>query len=333
MALLYNKGCKKSNNNLSNCDMHLCPIYGGIYQTIHCSPAFIPADVRYLPSDLSKNEFLLENFNSEGDNYKVTVLSENESENIVFLLEYISDNLLYFRRVYLCRLKTLEQKVTLCALVNDDLLENTITFNSFDVIDRKNERSLVKLKSLKNPKHETLMLDYKDIYFSKDACYVTELGLGSLYDYVCRYSICEKHHKDHMTCKDAKFNGKVIHLGNHSIINQDKEQVIYLPDSCLKHKLKFECTPYFCEYSNMNELKQCKGLEISAVKNVIPKHEGRDITGTNSKYMIHKSNKDMSILAASFIPFLILVIFIACYIYRAYRRNRKRGLKKRDKEP
>ncbi|CRG94061.1 fam-e protein, partial [Plasmodium gallinaceum] len=220
-----------------------------------------------------------------------------------------------------------------CEIVDTVYLGKTLSFNSIDIIDKKGrENYRIRLKNLKNPKHTSRILNYDDIYFSRDACHYAKEG--DFHETVCRYSICTKDQNDHTSCVDAKFNGKLFHLKKHSIHHEGKEKCIYLPNICLNKGFKIDCTPYLCEYERPFELTPCKKLGISIVNNVIPHSESSEVKHTRTKNLVHENNLNMSSLVAmSFIPFLILFFFIGCYMYKIIKENRSRKIKMRSKEP
>ncbi|CRG94521.1 fam-e protein [Plasmodium gallinaceum] len=337
MALLYNEGCPNSEEDFTKCNMLACIIRGGKFRTHHCDPAFKSVNVKYPSRNISnnpaKNIFTFEHSTPPNSfQSKVTLLSNNDGE-IVFLYEKYMQEFSYSSEVFLCRFRDKDQKLIFCEIVDKIYLGKTLSFNSIDIIDKKGrENYRIRLKNLKNPRHISRILKYDDIYFSRDACHYVEEGYS--HENICRYSICRKDQNDHTSCVDAKFNGKLFHLQKHSQRHEGKEKFIYLPKNCLNDGLKIDCTPYLCEYERPHELTPCKKLDISIVKNIIPHSESSEVKLTRTKNLVHENNLNMySLVAMSFIPFLIIFFFIGCYMYKTIKKNKSRKIKMSSKEP
>ncbi|CRG96036.1 fam-e protein [Plasmodium gallinaceum] len=337
MALLYNEGCPNSEEDFTKCNVIACMIRGGRFKTHHCDLAFVAINVKYpssdIPNNLAKNIFTYDHYiPRDGKQSIVTFLSNDENE-IVFLYEIYPYNDRHLFEPFLCRLRDKNQKLIFCEKINRDYVGRTLSFNSIDIIDKKGrENYRIRLKNLMNTRHVSRILDYNDIFFSRDAChYIKE---ANVHENICRYSICTKDKNDYTSCVDAKFTGKLFHIQKHSKPYEGKEKFIYLPNICLNQGLKINCTPYLCEYERPLELTPCKKLDISIVKNIIPYSERSIVKQTRTTNLDYDNNLNMSSLVAmTFIPFLIIFFFIGCYIYKTIMKNKSKKIKMRSKEP
>ncbi|CRG97994.1 fam-e protein [Plasmodium gallinaceum] len=336
MALLYNEGCKNSDDDFTKCDVFLCFIKKTKFRTLYCDPTF-KSVIKYISdnisNDLSKNIFTHEI--TEPLYYrdsKITILSNDNKNGIVFLFEAYPHTNSLISNTYLCRIRKINQKLTLCEYIQENYFEKRLSFRSFDVINREDDNNhRFGLKDITNPRHTINKLKYDDIFFSKDSCHFTTEGFDKIH--VCRYSICKKNDRGHIFCKDAKFNGNLINIKEH-INYEENQKYIYLPNNCIEENGNFHCTPYLCKYEKMNELYPCDKLEISAVKGINPYIESSEMRSTNSRIIPHENDvRPSTIFAISFFPFLIMLVFIWCYIYKKLRRNRRKDRVDRSKEP
>ncbi|CRG96039.1 fam-e protein [Plasmodium gallinaceum] len=334
MALLYNEGCENSEKDITECNVTACVLHGSKFKSVKCDPAFkevIKYSQKNSGDDIKKNIFVFEDTPPPYKNdAKITFLSQDSNNDIVFLYEVNSKEGYSSSLVFLCRFRHLKPGLSLCQEVNKDHVGRPLSFNTIDVLDRENENYFQnRLKYLKNERHATRKARYEEIFFSKDSChYVTEENSS---EQVCRFSICKKYSNGGAYCKDAKFNGRLCQL---EPSNGPKEptKFIYLPNSCLNENSD-HCTPYLCQYERPNELYPCSKLEISSVKGLMPHSQRQALEYRQNRYMSNEDNYSSSLIAMSFFPFLILFFFVGCYLYKVLRRNRKKKRYASYKEP
>ncbi|CRG84924.1 fam-e protein [Plasmodium relictum] len=343
MALLYNTGCSNSEEDFTNCKVNTCLIRRGKFHTLHCVPTFEDVDVEYPSDDISKsilkNIFKYESsYLSKVEKSKITILSNNKDDGILFLYDfYLRIN--HFGDLYtnnhagtfLCRIKKVNQKITLCEVVSSNNIGKTLSFHSFDISNKKSEKSKIGLNSIQNPKHFDLRHKYKDVHISRDKCHYVTIGSSS--EQICRYSICTKDDNNHLSCIDAKFNGKLIHLQDHPPYSKEDTDYVYLPNSCVKDNFIDNCTPYFCKIKSSDDLYQCEGMEMSAIKKIKPHSEElmrleKHVATPHKEYSLSSTY-----LAASFLPFLVLFFFVGCYLYTIFKRNRRKKIISKSKGP
>ncbi|CRG84957.1 fam-e protein [Plasmodium relictum] len=344
MALLYNAGCNDSEEDFTNCKVNTCLIQGSKFHTLHCVPSFKEVDVVYPSGDISngilKNIFKYESsYLSKVQKSKITILSNNKDDGILFLYDFYLPikhhagalPTTYHFQTLLCRIKTVNQKITLCGTLDPYYIGRTLSFHSFDISNKKSEKIKIGLNSIQNPKHFDLRHKYKDFYISRDKCHYVTMGSSS--EQICRYSICTRDDNNHLSCIDAKFNGKLIHLQDHSPYSKEDTDYVYLPNSCVKDNFIDNCTPYFCKIKSSDDLYQCEGIEMSVIKKIKPHSEEL----MRSEKQVATPYKEYSLsstyLAASFLPFLVLFFFVGCYLYTIFKRNRRRKIISKSKGP
>ncbi|CRG85129.1 fam-e protein [Plasmodium relictum] len=349
MALLYNAGCSESEEDFTKCKVNTCLIRGGKFHTLHCVPAFEKVDVVDSSDDNSKD--ILKNIFKYKPSYtskvkksevksKVTILSKSKDDGILFLYDFYLPikhysgalSTTYHSKTFLCRIKTVNQKITLCEVVDPYHIGRTLSFHSFDISNKKREKSKIGLNNIQNPRHFDLRYKYKDTHISRDKCHYVTIENTS--EQICRYSICTKDDNDHFSCADAKFNGKLFHLQDHSPLSEEHTKYIYIPKSCINDNFLNECTPYFCEIKSSDDMYQCEGLEMSAVKKIKSHSEGELMRLEKSVATPYKEySLPSTYIAASFLPFLVLFFFVGCYLYAIFRRNRRKKTITKSKEP
>ncbi|CRG97160.1 fam-e protein [Plasmodium gallinaceum] len=334
MALLYNEGCENPEKDITKCNVTACVLHGSKFKSVECDPAFktvVKYSQKNSGDDIKKNIFVFEDTPPPYKNdAKITFLSQDSNNDIVFLYEVNPKSGYASSLVYLCRFRNLKPGLSLCQEVEKTHIGRPLSFNTIDILDRDNENNFqIGLKYLKNKRHATHKAKYEDIFFSKDSChYVTE---GNSSEQVCRYSICKKNSNGNIFCKDAKFNGKLCQLEPYNGLTAPTK-FVYLPNSCIKESPNY-CTPYLCQYEKPNELYPCSKLEISTIKDVVPHSQSLALASKQDRYISNEDNTSSSLIAMSFFPFLILFFFVGCYLYKVLRRNRKKKRYASYKEP
>ncbi|CRG97156.1 fam-e protein [Plasmodium gallinaceum] len=334
MALLYNEGCENPEKDITECNVTACVLHGSKFISVECHPAFKKA-VKYFQKNsgdnVDENIFVLENTPSPyREENKITILSQDNNKEIVLLYEVNPTNGYSSSLVFLCRFRNLKPGLSLCQRVDKAYIGRPLSYRTIDVVDRDNKsRYEIGLKHINKIRHSTRKTRYDDIFFSKGAChFVTDGGTS---EKVCTYSVCKKHPNGGAFCKDAKFNGRLCQLES-SNGSKEPTKFIYLPNSCLNENSNY-CTPYLCQYVKPNELYPCNKLEISLVKELMPHSKRLALEYRQNKYMYNGGYNSSSLIAMSFFPFLILFFFIGCYLYKIFKRNRKKKRYYSYKEP
>ncbi|CRG95448.1 fam-e protein [Plasmodium gallinaceum] len=323
MALLYNKGCDDFEGNSAKCHMTICPIDKSKYETSYCQVQLNPIKV-YRPlynvsNDISQNMFKYIRYGPY-EFSRIIILSNNNQDGIVFLYElnpYKDD---FPFKTYLCRLKNINQRITLCESIDINYLGKNLSFNSYDVINGKNNLSSLKL--LKNPRHKIIKAKYKNLFYKQHFCHVVKTKFVT--HLRCVNYLCEKYNEEYTLCTNANYSGKLVFLDYYSYQRNIKD-LIYLPDSCLKKDSNFACTPYFCQKKVINQFTSCEYQEISAIKNIAISPKSLDVISTNPQNVYHENNMSApELFAIAFVPFLILFVFFWCYIYKLMKKRRRK---------
>ncbi|CRG94512.1 fam-e protein [Plasmodium gallinaceum] len=327
MSLLYNEGCEDS-GDFTKCLMSLCSINPNKLQSSYCirAPEFVITQRPFnnVLINISKNIFTYEHYGPDYES-SITILSNEDKDGILILYEY---NPLYFKypkETYLCRLRNKNQKISLCESINVNYIGKSISFNSYDIINRDDKKNnLISMKHLENPKHRIIKLKYNEIILKKDSCHHAKTKYNP--HHTCRYIICEKDDHGNTMCANSNYNGKLIHLLDYyTFANLKEERIVYLPNKCLKSDSNLLCTPYMCIKNNLNESYSCEYEEISIVKNIFPSPETFKAISTNHQAIYHESNlRSSSVYAMTLMPFLIIFIFFFCYIYKIFRKKRRK---------
>ncbi|CRG96038.1 fam-e protein [Plasmodium gallinaceum] len=335
MAFLNNEGCEDSQGDLTKCYMNICEINQKKFETSYCKIDIPVVDIKKTLNnnfnDLSRNLFLHE-YNPPNFKNRIIILSNNEKDGILLLYEYNPQYNKYPEKTYLCRLRNIKQKLTLCESINIEYLGRSLTFDSYDIINIENKNN--NMISLKNPNHKIIKSKYDDLIFKEHFCH----HMKTKYISYCnkRYTICKKINDDKLECSDANYSGHLIKLDyNKNPILIRKH--IYLPRSCLKENLNPVCTPYICINSDFDEFFQCEYEEISVIKNIRPIKHIIPIKNIrpNSKNLpvISLKHKDISdknsfdntaLFAMSFMSFLVIFTFFFCLLYKIFRKKRRK---------
>ncbi|CRG96003.1 fam-e protein, partial [Plasmodium gallinaceum] len=343
MALLYNRGCDDFERDSATCHMTICPINKCKFETSYCR-ANINSIKVYRPSDNVSNDFSKNTFKYKRYGpYKfsrIIILSNNDQDGIVFLYEfnpYMDD---FPIKTYLCRLRNINQTLSLCESIDPYYLDKSLSFNSFDIINEKND--LANLKHIKNPRHQIIISTYKDLYYKEHSCHLIK---SKFFTHLrCVNYLCEKDNGEYNLCTDANYSGKLVAFDYYSYERNLKE-LIYLPESCLKKDYNFACTPYYCQRKAINQFSLCDYKEISAIKNIATNSTSLDVIATSSKSLnvISRNSKSLDVIstkqhnvyhennlsspalfAMTFMPFLILFVFFWCYIYKIMKKKRSK---------
>ncbi|CRG96555.1 fam-e protein [Plasmodium gallinaceum] len=268
MAFLNNDGCEDSEGDFTKCFMNICEINRNKFEASYCRIHPPIVDIKKTSNnnlnDLSKNlfthEFIPSNFKS-----RIIILSNNDKDGILLLYEYNPHQHQYPDKTYLCRLRSINQKLTLCEAVNIEYLGRTLTFNSYDIINKENKN--INMISLKNPNHKIIKSKYDKFLFKEHYCHHMKTNYISHCNK--RYTVCKKINNDELHCSDANYSGNLIRLdyNKNSFLKRD---YIYIPSGCLKENLDPVCTPHICVSHAFNEFFQCEYEEISVIKNIRP---------------------------------------------------------------
>ncbi|CRG94402.1 fam-e protein [Plasmodium gallinaceum] len=327
MSLLYNKGCEDSGEFIK-CLMSLCPINPNKLQSSYCTvePKFVITQRPFNNAliNISKNIFTYEHY---GPDYKssITILSNEDNDGILILYEYNPWYFKYPKETYLCRLRNKNQKISLCESINVNYIGKSISFNSYDIINRDDKKNnQISMKHLKNPKHRIIKLKYNEITLEKYYRHYVRTKYNPHQIY--RYIICEKDDHGNTMCANSNYNGKLIHLiEQYGFSPRNEERIVYLPNKCLKSDSNLLCTPYMCIKNDFNESYSCEYEEISIVKNIFPSPETFKVISTNNQAIYHESNlRSSSVYAMTLMPFLIIFIFFFCYMYKIFRKKRRK---------
>ncbi|CRG97166.1 fam-e protein, partial [Plasmodium gallinaceum] len=250
---------------------------------------------------------------------RIIILSDNNQDGIVFLYEYNVHYDPYPTKTYLCRLRNINQTAALCESVDIYYLDKRLYFSSYDFISEKNDQPL---KHLKNPNHKIIKSKYKDLFIKEHSCHHIKTRYISRRS--CMYAICEKKNEDYMLCSDANYSGKLIFLDDYNLINR---KFIYLPEGCLKIDSNFACNAYFCEINAKDKFFPCDHKEISAIKDVMPYARRSEVMPIEQQIVHHEDNLSASALSAmTLMPFLIIFVFFWCYIYKYFKKRRRRKI-------
>ncbi|CRG94074.1 fam-e protein [Plasmodium gallinaceum] len=341
MALLYNEGCEYSEGDLTKCNMNICHISQNKFVTSLCKIHSPVVDIKK-PSnnnlnDLSKNVFTHE-YNPSNFHSRITILSNNDRDGILLLYEYNPYHNKYPEKTYLCRLRNIKQKLTLCEYINMEYIGRSLTFDSYDIINEESKNN--NMISLKNPNHKIIKSKYDKLIFKEHFCH----HMKTKYISYCnkRNTICKKINNDQLHCTDANYSGHLIKL-DHIEYYVLKRKHIYLPSGCLKENLNPVCTPHICISHAINEFFECEYQEISVIKNIrpikkiMPIKEIRPIknirTNSNNLAMTSLKHEDIyhknsfyntALFAMSFMSFLVLFTFFFCLLYRTFRKKRRK---------
>ncbi|CRG94409.1 fam-e protein [Plasmodium gallinaceum] len=353
MALLYNRGCDDFEGDSVTCHMAICHINPYKFETSHC-PVQLNSIKVYRPldnvsNDISKNIFKYKRYGP----YKfsrIIILSNNDQDGIVFLYELnpYMDN--FPIKTYLCRLRSINQMLSLCESIDPYYLDKNLSFNSYDIINEKND--VGSLKHIKNPRHQIIISKYKDLFHKEHSCHLIKSKFFT--QLRCVNYLCEKNNEEYNLCTDANYSGKLVFL-DYDRYDKKIQDLIYLPESCLKKDSNFACTPYFCQKRDISQFSSCEYQEISAIKNIATNSKSLDVITTNSKSLdvitrnsksldlIPRNSKSLEVIstdphnvyhennlnapalfAMTFMPFLILFVFFWCYIYKLMKKKRRK---------
>ncbi|CRG96035.1 fam-e protein [Plasmodium gallinaceum] len=340
MAFLNNEGCEHSEGDLTKCFMNICEINLNKFEASYCRIERPVVDIKKTSNnnlnDLSKNLFTYE-FTPANFHSRIIILSNNDKDGILLLYEYNPHHNKYPDKTYLCRLRNINQKLTLCEAVNIEYFGRSLTFKSYDIINEENKKINI---SLKNPNHKIIKSKYDELIFKEHYCH----HMKTKYISHCnkRYTICKKMNNDQLHCSDANYSGHLIRLdyNEYPIL---KRNYIYLPSSCLKENLNPVCTPYMCISRAFDEFFQCEYEEISVIKNIMPINNIRPINKLRSIHIIEPNSKNLPVMslkhkdishknsfdntalfAMSFMSFLVIFIFFFCLLYRTFRKKRRK---------
>ncbi|CRG95995.1 fam-e protein [Plasmodium gallinaceum] len=322
MALLYNEGCENFEEDSAICRMNICPIKQSKFQKSLCDIG-MPFVKMYRPlnnasNDISKNIFKYERYGRYGYS-RIIILSNDYQDGIVFLYEYNIHYDPYPTKTYLCRLRNINQTAALCESVDMYYLDKRLSFSSYDIINGKNDQPL---KHLKNPNHKIIKLNYKNLFIKEHSCH--HIKTRYISDHNCMYAICEKKNEDYMLCSDANYSGKLIFL--HSA-NQKYKKFMYLPERCLTRDSNLACVPYYCETNAKDKFFPCEHKEISVIKDIMPYAKRSEVMPIKQQIVHHEDNLSASALfAMTLMPFLILFVFFWCYLYKNFKKRRRRKI-------
>ncbi|CRG96002.1 fam-e protein, partial [Plasmodium gallinaceum] len=299
MALLYNRGCDDFVGDSVTCHMAICPINRCKFETSYC-PVQLNSVKVYRPSDNVSNDILKNTFKYKRYGpYKfsrIIILSNNDQDGIVFLYELNPHMDNFPIKTYLCRLRSINQMLSLCESIDPYYLDKSLSFNSYDIINEKNYPT--SLKHIKNPRHQIIKSKYKDLYYKEHSCHLIKSKFVS--HLRCVNYLCEKDNEVYNSCTDANYSGKLVFLYYFSYERKIKE-LIYLPESCFKTDNNFACTPYYCERKAINQFSLCEYKEISAIKNIETNSKSLDVIATNPKSLdvIATNPKSLDVIATN----------------------------------
>ncbi|CRG97158.1 fam-e protein [Plasmodium gallinaceum] len=326
MALLYNEGCEILKGEVTKCSMRICPLNSHKLTSLFCSYEILPVkaekDSNNKLNDLSKNIFKYQRYKPHNHS-RIIFLSNNDVDGIVFLFEYNAFSYKYPTKTYLCRFRKISQKATICEHIDASYLGKTLSFNSYDVINGKD--NIINIKRSKNSKHTVTELKYRDLSFSRSACHI--LKGKYIENKPCMFYLCEVVN-GHLSCFNANYSGRLIFINDIIDSAIEKQKFLYLPGSCLTKDSNFICDPQLCQYNSTQKLTSCEKLEISSIKNVFP---SRGILEPAPTYMpiSHENRPSSSILlATSLLPFLVMLVFIWCFVYKFLRRRKRKGYRR-----
>ncbi|CRG96532.1 fam-e protein [Plasmodium gallinaceum] len=322
MALLYNDGCENLKGEIIKCFMRICPLNSIKFTPLTCNYNIFPVkaenDSNNKLNDLSNNIFKYQRYEPYNHS-RIIFLSNNDVDGIVFLYE---ENMYAYEnpsKTYLCRLRKISQKATICEHIDASYLGKTLSFNSYDVINR-NYNDIINIRRSKNSKHTVTKLKYRDLSFGRNTCHIVKTKY--IEENNCMYHLCEVVN-GHLSCFNANYSGRLIFIDDILDNSIEKRKFLYLPGSCLTKDSNFICDPQLCQYNSTQKLTSCEKLEISSIKNIIPSRGTLEPAPT---YMpiSHENRPSTSILlATSLMPFLVMLVFIWCFVYK-FLRSRKR---------
>ncbi|CRG94075.1 fam-e protein [Plasmodium gallinaceum] len=353
MAFLYNEGCENSDGNSTKCIMNICQISQNKFETSYCRihPLIVYIQ-KHLNSDLndpSRNVFTYEYYPPTIKS-RITVLSNNDQDGILLLYEYNPYHNKYPEKTYLCRLRHIKQKITLCESVNVGYLGRTLTFDSFDIINEENTNK--NIISLKNPNHKIIKSKYDKLLFKELPNQFIKTKYISHYNR--RSTLCKKIDNDYMECSDANYSGRLILLDDNGYYDLNRKY-LYLPNNCFEENLNSSCSPYICDNQVTKEFVPCVYEEICVVKNIrtiknispikkvmpiksiipienttpiknlMPNSENIAAISVKSQDISHENGFNRNALfAMSFMSFLVLFTFFFCLIYTIFRKKRRK---------
>ncbi|CRG96029.1 fam-e protein [Plasmodium gallinaceum] len=323
MALLFNEGCENFEGDSATCRMNICSIKQNKFEKSLClledELVKVYRSLNNVSNDISRNIFKYESYGPYRHS-RIIILSDNNQDGIVFLYEYNIYNRYYPTKTYLCRLRNINQTAALCESLDIYYLGKRLSFNSYDVISEKND---LPLKHLKNPNHKIVKLKYKDLFIKEHSCH--HIKTRYISHHSCMYAICEKKKEEYMLCSDANYSGKLIYL--FSYWPEKSKKFIYLPEGCLKRDSNLACISYFCETNAKDKFFPCEHKEISAIKDIMPDAERSEVMPIKQQIVHHEDNVSASALfAMTLMPFLILFVFFWCYIYKNFKKRRRRKI-------
>ncbi|CRG94407.1 fam-e protein [Plasmodium gallinaceum] len=268
MAFLNNDGCEDSEGDFTKCFMTICEIQQKKFEASYCRIESPVVDIKKTLNnnlnDLSKNLFTYE-FTPANFHSRIIILSNNDKDGILLLYEYNPNHNKYPDKTYLCRLRNINQKLTLCESINIEYFGRSLTFKSYDIFNEENKKN--NMISIENPNHKIIKSKYDEFIFKEHYCH----PMKTKYISYCnkRYTICKKMNNDQLHCSDANYSGNLIILDN---INFPvlKRDYVYLPSGCLKENLNPVCTPYICTSRGFDKYFECKYEEISVITNIRP---------------------------------------------------------------
>ncbi|CRG96070.1 fam-e protein [Plasmodium gallinaceum] len=322
MALLYNEGCENFEGDSAMCRMNICSIKQNKFDLSYCYLAEELVKVYHpLNNDsnvISRNIFKYERYGPYRHS-RIIILSKDDQDGIVFLYEYNKLSYSYPTKTFLCRLRNINQTIALCESLDIYYIDNKLSFSSYDVINEKND---LPLKHLKNPNHKIIKSKYKDLFIKEHSCH--HIKTRYISHRSCMYAICEKKNEDYMLCSDASYSGKLMFLDYYNRMNK---KFIYLPESCLTRDSNFACNAYFCEINAKDKFFPCEHKEISAIKDIMPYSKRSEVMPIKQQIVHHEDNLSASALfAMTLMPFLILFVFFWCYIYKNFKKRRRRKI-------
>ncbi|CRG94551.1 fam-e protein [Plasmodium gallinaceum] len=323
MALLYNEGCENLEEEVIKCFMRICPLNSIKFTPLLCNNDILPVKAEDFSNnklnDLSNNIFKYQRYEPYNHS-RIIFLSNNDEDGVVFLFE---ENIYFHKypsKTYLCRLRKISQKATICEHIDANYLGKTLSFNSYDIINR-GDSDIINIRRSKNSKHTVTELKYKDLSFGRSTCHIVKTQY--IKQNRCMYYLCEVVNGN-LSCSNANYGGRLIFINDYLDNSIENRKFLYLPGSCITKDLNFICDPQLCQYKNTNELISCEKLEISSIKNIIPSQGKLEHVPT---YMpiSHENRPSTSILlATSFMPFLVMLVFIWCFVYKFLRRRKSK---------
>ncbi|CRG96033.1 fam-e protein [Plasmodium gallinaceum] len=326
MALLYNEGCEITKGEVTECFMRICPLDSHKYTSVFCSYGLLPTKAENHSNDrlndLSKNIFKFQHYKPYNHS-RIIFLSNNDVDGIVFLFEYKSFSYKYPNKTYLCRFRKISQKATICEHIDASYLGKTLSFNSYDVINGTD--NIINIRRSKNSKHTITEFKYRDLSFGRSACHI--LKGKYIENKPCMFYLCEDVNGN-LSCFSANYNGRLIYTDKFSDNSLENRQFLYLPGSCLTKDSNFICDAQLCQFKGIKELTSCEKLEISSIKNIFP---SRGIIEPAPTYMpiSHENRPSSSILlATSLLPFLVMLVFIWCFVYKFLRRRKRKAYRR-----